>query len=256
MKDLVAQLTSFFEASEKLRTPKNDLQRGIPEFLAALRRHLGEQARATPPTARYPVQAGQLAKMFATLQEPLATARLGGAFLDVWSVAGLGRSEVRNAAALAALWNPRLCPEIAVDFLNSFLRRLDRQGPLPSHAQLATGYYIQTEDCPMGDAADRVDVTLEGNDFLLGVEIKIDAPEGPNQIQRYRSVLNTKAGALGKTVSLIFLSPRPPTESGTIHATWKDIAAAARQVGVRKPGERRFPHHLLGHYAARASTFK
>jgi hypothetical protein len=252
---LALRLTSFFEASALLRADRSG-SGGIAGFLAELRAKLRSLPEAAKPAATPPLDAARLAAMLGRLEAPLANARAAGAFLDVWSVAGLGRNEVRNAAALAALWNPRPCPEVAIDFLNMFLRRLDRQGPLPSREQLEGGYHVQTEDCPMGDASDRVDLTLEGDGFLLGVEIKIDAPEGHEQIQRYRRVLNMKADASGKTASLVFLSPRPPSVSGTIHATWKDIAAAARQVALRSPAERRLPHQILAHYATRASTFR
>ena len=62
--------------------------------------------------------------------------------------------------------------ESATNFLAAFFDRL-RKRPggetLPDAAILARGYLVRTEDQPMGDERDRIDITIEGGDFLVGI---------------------------------------------------------------------------------------
>lgn len=97
-----------------------------------------------------------------------------------------------------------------------------------------------------------------GGKFLLVMEVKIDAVEGPGQLCRYDDLLRKKARALGKRAALVYLSPRPsknlPTE--TIHATWADIVFAARQVGrMNISADRLVVGTLLLQFATHATAF-
>lgn len=207
----------------------------------------------------------RLGALFAGLAGPLDQARRAGLLTDVWDMAGIGRNEIRTAAALAALWNPRLCGSVAIDFLAAFFARLG-SADLPDRAALARGYTINREERPLGEASERVDIVVETREFLVGIELKIDAPEGPDQLARYRNALQARLGFKimpGKgppqrlTAALIYLSRDPGNRSdlATIGARWSDVAAAARSAVSSKAGERRFVEQLVAQFAAHVAAF-
>ena len=63
----------------------------------------------------------RLRSALAALRGPLAKARSAGAFFNAWVAAGLKRDEVRNAAVLASLLDPELCPATGPAFLRQVL---------------------------------------------------------------------------------------------------------------------------------------
>jgi uncharacterized protein len=63
---------------------------------------------------------------------------------------------------------------------------------------------IATEQYPLGDAGNRVDLLIDGVDFTAFIEVKIDAPEGERQSRRYLEVM-TPGGARAEAI----LSPGP-----------------------------------------------
>ncbi len=219
------------------------------------------QASELPgPTPNKPLDLESLRKTLLELGGPLTQARKQGAFLNVWSTAGLKRDEVRNAAVLASLFNPYSYPETGPDFLWTFLQRAMPSGPPPflNEAELRKGYTVRTEDYPLGQTDNRVDLSIEGCEFILIIEVKIDAPEGLAQLERYDEVLQTKAKLFKKRPALIYLSPRrpksPPAE--ITHATWSDVVSAARQVGRKHTSaDRSLVSTLLLHFATHATAF-
>lgn len=44
---------------------------------------------------------------------------------------------------------------------------------------------MQVETNPTGDCTNRVDIEIDADNFLLFIEVKIDANEQPEQIARY-----------------------------------------------------------------------
>jgi hypothetical protein len=239
---LFDRLARFFEQSHSLAS-----LRAIPDLGA-------------PEIPKRDLDVEQLARTLDCLSVPLAQARSAGAFLNVWAVAGLKRDEVRNAAVLAALFNPNAYPETGPDFLWAFLERArdSRGGWLPDEAELRAGYTVRTEDYPLGQTESRVDLSIEGRTFLLIIEVKIDAGEGHEQLRRYDYVLREKASRLGKRPVLVYLSPRrckiPPSEM--VHATWADVVFAARRVGrASKSSDQSLISYLLLHFASHAQAF-
>lgn len=144
------------------------------------------RCRLLPETRKAPhTHPHRLARVFAAFAAPLESHRERLRH-NPWNMARLGRYEVRNAAVLAQLWDPVLSGPSARRFLRSYLARLaDPAGQLPTPDQLARPFRIRTEHCPTGNRSERVDITIEGEDFLLGIDVKIDAGEGHEQLVRY-----------------------------------------------------------------------
>lgn len=208
------------------------------------------------PFERELIGAEKLTNVLQLLSGPLKNVGQSGESANVWAIAGLKRNEVRNASALAALWSPSVFPQTAAPFLAEFLDRLPNWDRRFSRDELAAGYVVRTEECPMGDLGNRVDISIETSESLLMIEVKIDAPESESQVSRYNQILDRKARLLGKQSSLILLGPRPPTSGVALHANWGDISAAARNViGERKFANQTFADHLLRQFAIHVSNF-
>jgi hypothetical protein len=191
------------------------------------------------------------------LAPQLNLARTEGVLLDPWALARLGRRELANAAVLAGLWSRSSGGDIAIQFLSAFFERLrPRPGgdALPGAKSLAQGYRIRTEDEPMGDLADRVDITVEGSDFLVGIEVKIDAGFQPDQLGRYIRSIGRRAGDRGKQPIVICLAPSLIEKAGVVLAGWADIAAAARSITPKRPN-RTINHHVIERFAAHVARF-
>jgi len=237
-----------------LARPKSGAER-LAAFLAAAEPMLVRPSRQRTSVVADPAA---FAKAMSAIAKPLSLARNVGVLADPWVLARLKRREVANAAVLAGLWRPASGGKIATEFLASFLDRL-RSRPagaaLPDRASLAGGYLIRTEDRPMGDAADRVDITIEGRSFLLGVEVKIDAGLQPDQLGRYQASISRRAKDRGKQAAVIFLSLRRTTHSGVVQADWNDVAAAGRAVALERKATSTVNHHLIERFAAHVARF-
>lgn len=210
------------------------------------------------------IDADQLEVALGYLKGPLAAARADGRFLNPWIVAGLRRGEVRNAAVLASLWRPETSGPSARAFLNCFFRHLERQhgAALPTAVQLEAGYMVRTEHCLAGDASERVDLTIEGKDFMVGVEIKIDAAEGVAQVDRYLEALSLRSRLKAKRAWLIFLAPYPhrgdvcfASDIPIIDASWRDLIAASQQCLPPSDDSYSFSDELIERFARHVSGF-
>ena len=198
------------------------------------------------------------ANAMTAIAEPLRLARDAGILADPWVLAGLKRREVANAAVLAGLWSPTSGGKIATEFLSAFIERLrSRPGgeALPDPAALGGGYLVRTEDRPMGEAADRIDITIEGQDFLVGIEVKIDAGLQPDQLGRYQAAIGRRAEGRSKQATVIFLSLRDTAHPKVVNAQWDDVAAAARAVASKKAMARDINHHLIERFGAHVARF-
>jgi hypothetical protein len=255
-------LERFVEAWRALQpaTPIQGLVRRLTHALPQIRAALPKPADTTPIVQPAPLQEAVVHRLIAVMKPAISCARDEGALFNVWSIARLRRDEVRNSAVLAALFNPVVSGDRAVAFLNAFLDRVhgpDREA-LPTVDELKRGYAVQTEACPLGAADDRVDLSIEGPNFLLLIEVKIDAGEGLEQLGRYDRVLRTKAAALGKRAALVYLSPTPalapPVDA--FYADWRCVARAARAVVQAQPTTNQtFHDHLLRQFAQHATQF-
>ena len=253
------RLQHFFadwRAARELNRPGLLVER-LDRFFAAIRMLTAPEGL---PARGAVLEATRLQAALDVLRAPLAEAQAAGAFFNAWTAAGLKRDEVRNAAVLASLLDPRLCPETGPAFLGHLLQIAGcvPASVVPPH-DLRKGYTVRTEDCPLGGGENRVDISIEGRGFLLFIEVKIDAGEGNRQLDRYDMVLREKARLLGARPALIFLSPRAPATlpNGAVHVTWGDLATAARRAARPARGAHlTVTEALLGQFATHAARYK
>jgi len=224
----------------------------FPSFIDAWRRL--RLVPVQPSTERPPLDPAHLAVLFDALRAPLATARAAGALLNPWEMARLRRNELRNAAVLSHFLSERLCGVLAVDFLDAILDRVRCQSKdIPSRTQLELGYHVRTEHCVGGDQRDRVDLTIEGRGFVLGIEVKIDASEGTGQLGRYVETIRAWGGRTGKVPAVIFLAPFKPSIN-VPWVEWHDVALAGQRVAGRAR-QKLDSHKLLRLFVKHAKHF-
>lgn len=203
-----------------------------------------------PPTHPMP-KASAIAELFLALRDPLANAREAGQFVNPWALAGLGRHEVRNVAVLAGLWNPVMAGDAGRAFLLKFLERLPKgDANVPNAQDLNRRFVVRTEHCVTGELATRMDLTIEGHDFLIILEAKIDARLRDMQLEDYMKSLERWQCARGKKrTMLVLLAPfAPPAGSPALVARWSDVSAAAR-ASLPSRKNRGITHHLIDAFA-------
>lgn len=170
----------------------------------------------------------------------LQKARERGDDLNPWTLSGMAHYEVPNVRVLAAFWNPRLCGERGREFLSVFLQQIRKKNEgkenyLPSKDQLERGYVIQAEKYIDSEKKnERIDLLIEGDDFILGIEAKVMSREGSEQYERYHKRLQElrekkyKENKKDKKTGLLILD-RYARPAGYLHATWADVKNAGRK---------------------------
>jgi hypothetical protein len=91
---------------------------------------------------------------------------------------------------------------------------------------------IDSEDTSMAEVSTevvipggRIDLQIESPALLAFIEVKVNADQGPSQLQRYRTALDARAGARAKVLAYLTLpgAEGPPTELACIHITFADV---------------------------------
>lgn len=177
-----------------------------------------------------------------------------------WQMARIGRYEVRNSAVLGQLFDSTVSPVAGPRFLANYFDcvRTANEGcsMLPILTDLASGYRIGIENCPTGSRSERVDLTVEGRDFVIGIEIKIDAGEGPEQLERYKQVIRQRAEARQCSLnSVIYLSPRPTATLDVLQSSWRHISRAADKTSREVAASNSRAAWLLACFAAHVRNF-
>lgn len=103
---------------------------------------------------------------------------------------------------------------------------------------LSEGYQVRTEVCPNSDPANRIDIVCDGKDFLLYIEVKVNAHERPRQIERYCKKLDENAH--GRIKNFLYLwrgQGEAPADLGTEHygitprvLQWNTVASILRRM--------------------------
>ncbi|MBT9556496.1 MAG: PD-(D/E)XK nuclease family protein [Myxococcales bacterium] len=187
----------------------------------------------------------------AAFPSALAIRRRSGIDFNVWEVAGLEANELRIARVLGRLLDPRGPHGLEASLLRAILELLERRvaalsaerdGRFPSAKDVdeAGFFQVRVEFCPLGSLDDRVDIEIEASTFLLFIEVKVYAPEGQLQLDRYETAARIKAR--GRPWGVLFLT-RPglvlrthQTHPTVADASWKDVAAALSRVAQRHEG--------------------
>jgi hypothetical protein len=255
----IERLGAFLAARTRLLDTTDGLAKRLEAYLAQAKPLLAMKLNpaSVEPAPQDPMR---LEQALAALRDPLRTARGEGATIIPAMMAALRQSEVDVTAMLAKLWSPALGGEASVLFLDAFLRRLGgkSEGELPNLERLGRrGYSVTCELCPLGDRQDRVDMVVEADDFMIGIEVKINADEGHAQLDRYVEALRRRAQGLGKEAPyLVFLSRfKPPSDRRLIHALWSDVSAAARATLPRARRDWSVQHNFIHAFANHIDTF-
>ncbi|WP_449470251.1 PD-(D/E)XK nuclease family protein [Sphingobium chungangianum] len=218
--------------------------------LRALRRVLPTgQPRA--PKQFYAV--GDLKAAFRALKGPLAVAKERGGLMNPWALASLGHDEVRIAGVLAGLWSSDFGGEASRRFLSQYLRAAMPE--IDWSADLEGGYRVGTEICPMGDAADRVDLVIETSRHLIGVEVKIRAGLGRNQLERYKMAIARRADLQRLLPRITLLAPFPANVADVPSTTWADVAGAARTASGGSETGRTFVQKMIAAFGDHIQAF-
>jgi hypothetical protein len=194
-----------------------------------------------------------LANAFTSLAEPLADARRTGGLTNPWAVAGLRRDEVRVACALAGLWRREFGGAASTRFLAAYLEHV-----VPGTdwvGELAYGYSIIAELCPLGDVKDRVDLVIESNRRIVGIEVKIGAGLGERQLERYQDAIKQRADMGGRDATVLLLAPFRPQNAPVHCSTWHDVAEAAAQT-LRSCDRSDFVPQLIAKFGEYVRTFQ
>ncbi len=176
-----------------------------------------------------------------------------GEFANPWTVAGLGRSELTNAAVLAWLLNPQQTHGQGSRFLQELLSVTKQKYESLPVSLCPKRYHVRKEAYLLDDTETRVDILVDGlPELVILIEIKIDALEGKDQIPRNLILAESKAA--GKPNFVLYLSPRPPqvTDPNLFHITWQDVASA---IFVAAHDRRNFADELLLRFAKHVRQF-
>lgn len=219
------------------------------------------QGPDTKPADRPKPSIVAVQRFFSGLASPLALVRSTGSLIDVWSVAGIRRKELPNAAVLAWLLDPRGSHGQGALCLSAILSQVQRRSGLDLSSLPLDKARVQPEERPLGSDRDRVDIVIETPDLLIFIEVKIDAVEGRAQLSRYVESANQVAAVRALTENrpakrtlTLFLSPRPPTEQvpDVVHLTWRDLGSVLTSAARRADG---LASVLIRSFAAHTRSF-
>jgi hypothetical protein len=236
--------------SQKFRsaTVTKEAIKALGSFLTELARLQPTAVNTTRPLTTIPhSDPNELAQFLKELIPLGNSARQQGDLINVWTIAGLGEVELRNASVLAWLFSANSSHGRGASIFQAFMKRLKQhhEGPFPNVGQFPissdiTGHYFVYKEKTYPDSTEsRVDIVVDGTDFIVILEVKINAPEGDEQMRKYLELAEAKAGAVGKQYCVIFLSRERASDlSSTVSlnanrlltATWADVAKAIEDV--------------------------
>jgi len=218
-----------------------------------------------------PLTCGVLQNFIQKFAPALEKLRATGIQANVWAIAGLSHDEVRIASVLNWLLDPygdhgqgsKICEKLLARIEIIAQSSLSGASFFPKESDLrddegCVRYRATTEVCPSGTRENRVDIVLDGEKLLLYIEVKIDAPQGEGQLQRYHDVAQKCAG--GRLWGVVYLTPKGVVPSDASHLencvamSWRDIAFVLHQYELSLP----FGHlarHFIGQFSRYVSNF-
>lgn len=223
----------------------------VLETMSAFRHEHG--ARLEPPKQRE-VAAERLFEFLGRLRAGLGACQKDGRLLNVWTVAGLKRNEVRTSAVLGWALDCNGSHGFRAAILDGLIELLRQRGQaeILHDVVLGRNYRLSVEHCALGERDNRVDLAIEGENCVIFIEVKIDAPEGSEQLLRYVQSAKNKALALQKPNSIVlYLSETWPAEKPAelVCLRWRDVARAISNI-VTDAHKRSVSGALLLQFAA------
>ncbi|WP_417321265.1 PD-(D/E)XK nuclease family protein [Emcibacter sp.] len=233
------------------------LSSNLPEFFQNLGECSFDSSKVPGGVVELPSE-NQLVGLFEDLGELVSDQTLGSVnFGNPWSIAGLRRDEVRNAAVLKWFLDPRGGHGLHAGLLNSLLTNIPDFPLEPSsYCRLAV------EDCPDGSRDSRVDIRIDdpGNFFLI-IEVKIDAGEQIDQLQRYCQIAEACArdGRPWKVIYLTCTGAVPKTAGiyfdDVVPYSWSKIASHLWDAAKKPKNGHEISRFLAKTFAKHISRF-
>lgn len=174
--------------------------------------------------------------------------------LDIWRVARIGRNEGRNAAVLAWAIDPRETHGFGTTVLDELVAVLrlawnfrhgqDVDPAVFPFSERDADTRVRLEVNPFAQIESRVDIAVEGRDYAVYIELKVDAREhakGDGQLATYLALAQKRAQASGRSRhGVVFIAPKVPRTISAagphvLVATWGDVAKAIRNAVSRRP---------------------
>ncbi|HZF86211.1 MAG TPA: PD-(D/E)XK nuclease family protein [Burkholderiaceae bacterium] len=263
----VLELAAFFNQLRPVMVDERPLlAEQLPAVFDTLRELSFGHAGPELPRAQFRVgQTSSLISWFGELRGPLTDCWDAGLFGNPWAAAALRRDEVRNASVLAWFLDPRGGHGCGDALLVSLLDRI--RGRLPDFPERPSPRCtVAVEECPDGSRANRVDIQVDDPTFIVVVEVKIDAPEQPGQLERYCRIAAERACGRPWAVALLTPDGRLPVTAGeyggyVVPFAWSMIATGLRRAGSSKGRtlEGRAPagvsHFLATTFASHVTNF-
>lgn len=187
------------------------------------------------------------------VQQPIREAKEQGLHVNVWQTAGLGKDEVKNSQVLKWFLDCRGDHGQGNKILKLFLELLseDFHPPkeiygeennryLKNYSTIAESHHCAafnvSNDCLITQAVEenqsktknsRVDIEINAAEFLLFIEVKINAIESDGQLQRYYDI--AQARAKDKKWAIVYLTrdgrlPNQYSNSKYIGISWTQVA--------------------------------
>lgn len=263
-KDHLKNLPNFLQEWSKSNGEQDDLGKQLSDFLVNWQSIVGNQD-VDVAAAVTVIDSRQLQNFISDMTPFLAALRAerrNGNAANIWEVSGLKRDEVRISSVLA--WFLDSYGEHGQEsaLLSGLLNSIkDMPENFPSSKVVSSSpYWVNVETCPSGDKCSRVDIEIEGDKFLLFIEVKIDAVETNNQLDRYLEIGEVKSG--NRPWGIIFLTPsgcKPKVstiakkDSRIVCMSWRNISKVFYAHGQALP--LCFSQSLLYQFAQYSSKF-
>ena len=232
--DLLVPLSLFFTKWSEIRQENKEplaasLNVFFQQWSQTLKEPMGEME--TQQVQRF-VDVAVLSSFFDayhTARQPMLAAKRLGFAVNVWQTAGLKHNDVLNSQVLQWFLDPQANHGQGDGLLKQFLSLLPEkfQNTFIQHSR------VLAESCPLGENSERVDIEIDTNAFLIFIEVKIDANEGLEQLDRYLHIVQRKASS--KPWMVVYLTRRaelPSThrgKQGLMAISWSQLAAAFLQ---------------------------
>ena len=243
---MVKSETLYESSEETFSSSSNDFLFDAKSFFYEVKRLYFNQERLDEHIKFYSmfnslnISVENTGEFFSRFKESWGAAYKKGNECNVWEVAGVGNNEVQICSILAWLLDQNGTHGQGDLFLKAILNMLINKTPdnylggKINTDSISDRSVVYVESLPLGERESRVDIEIEGNNYLLFIEAKIHAPEQKNQLKRYLEIAKTKSAGRPYIVSLLTLNARNPDSQSLINKiicfSWQDCARVISRV--------------------------